>query len=154
MLLNSMVIAEAEILSEGMGTKELSDKYLADLDSSGKREQFEQAVQILLAKAKAVQGPDDLFALAEKIHRLADETPELKKYLFGNVPDGMDANFTIWTKRKVAASEAEKKKSREIAAGIGQHLLVLVKDEKPLETDDRDGLFNWLLAKLGLSKSE
>lgn len=153
MLLNSIVMVEAEFLLAGMGRKELSDQFLADLDSSGKRELFEQAVQILIADAKAVQEPNDLFVLTQNIYRLADGTPELKKYLFGHAPDGQDADFTDETKIAVAASEAEKKKSREIAAGIEQHLLVLVdEDENLLPPNERKSVFQKLLAKLGRLK--
>ena len=154
MLFNSIVMVEAEILLVGMGRKELSHQFLADLDSSGKRELFEQAVQILIADAKAVQAPDQLVTLAENIYRLVDGTPELKKYLLGNAPDGKNLNVITSTKEAVKASEKEKKKSRQLAAGISQDLLELVEDEVPPKSDDREGLFKWLLTQLGVLKSE
>lgn len=145
-------ISTAKMLAEGMMT--LRKKLLADLKSSGKEMYFKQAVQILLADANAVETENDMLALGEKIYRLAHGTPELNKHLFGRAPDGASAGFTYSTKKKIAELEEKNRMKREVEPGILQHLLVLVEDEKPLETDDREGLFEWLLAKLGLPKSE
>jgi len=93
-----------------------------------------------------------MLAFAEKIYHLAHGTPELKARLFAPAPVGKSLDFTPRTEAEVAASEAENKKSRKVAAGIHQYLLVLVEDEIPPPLDEREGLFQKLLAKLGRLK--
>ena len=149
--MSSNLIETAKDLSEVM--EDLYDELLFDLESAGKRGLFEEAIQHLIAQADAVQSEEDLNALAQNIYRLVSETKELQDLLPDELPNNdPQLGFDESTRAEGEALEAKHQERLKATAGIKQHLVVLVTDVEPPQTDDPQSQFDKILNKLGLQR--
>lgn len=161
--MSSNLIEIAQDLSEVMA--DLRDDLREDLKSAGKRALFEETIQILIVQAKAVQtqknlkaltqaeavqSQENLNALVQNIYRLVSKTEELQELLPDDLPDDGQMGVDWVTEVEAKTLEDKYKEYLKVAAGIQQHLVVLVSDVKRPQTDDLQSQFDKRLHKLGV----